>query len=229
MIAGHSLLDSLQLTGGTRRVLTGPLGAVDALEVPEWPGVDVILQRHGLDAYQPAYRIDHPRHLGALAAAGIDRILALSSVGSLRTDLPVGSLVVPDDFIALDAPYRSAFEDARCHVVPGFDVGWRATVVAAGPEALDGGVYWQANGPRFETPAEVRYLAQHADVVGMTVGSECIAACELGIAYVAVCMVDNLANGLDSSSLTLDGFEKSKAANVERLSKYLESVLTDIV
>ena len=68
---------------------------------------------------------------------------------------------------------------------------------AAGGEApRDGGVYWQAIGPRFETPAEIRLIAAHADVVGMTIASECIVAGELGLDYAALCMVDNLANGL---------------------------------
>ena len=38
----------------------------------------------------------------------------------------------------------------------------------------DGGVYWQVIGPRLETVAEIRLFAQHADVVGMTMASECV-------------------------------------------------------
>ena len=67
---------------------------------------------------------------------------------------------------------------------------------------VDGGVYWQAFGPRFETPAEIRLIAQYADVVGMTMASECIVAGELGLSYAAVCIVDNLANGLGDQPLT---------------------------
>ena len=79
----------------------------------------------------------------------------------------------------------------------------------------DGGVYWQVPGPRFETAAEIRVLAAHADVVGMTVGSECVAMCELGLPYAAICFVDNLANGLRADALTwgeyLDGADASRA------------------
>ena len=68
--------------------------------------------------------------------------------------------------------------------MPGFDEPWRRRVLAAlaGERVRDGGVYWQANGPRLETPAEVRIIAQHADVVGMTVAGECVVAGELGLA-----------------------------------------------
>ncbi len=38
----------------------------------------------------------------------------------------------------------------------------------------------------------------------MTIASECIAACELGLAYAAICVVDNLANGVGESELTME-------------------------
>ena len=39
-------------------------------------------------------------------------------------------------------------------------------------------------------------MAAHADLVGMTIASECVVAGELGLPYAALCMVDNLANGI---------------------------------
>ena len=74
---------------------------------------------------------------------------------------------------------------------------WRAS----GQAPRDGGVYWQTRGPRFETPAEIRLIAAHADVVGMTIASECIVAGELGLDYAALCVVDNLANGIGAGEL----------------------------
>ena len=71
---------------------------------------------------------------------------------------------------------------------------------AGGQAPRDGGVYWQTIGPRFETPAEIRLIAPHADVVGMTIASECILAGELGLEYAALCVVDNLANGLGAGA-----------------------------
>ncbi|KAF4661216.1 hypothetical protein FOZ61_003434 [Perkinsus olseni] len=59
-------------------------------------------------------------------------------------------------------------------------------------------VYAQANGPRFESRAEVRMLQGHGHLVGMTCASEWTLAGELGVPYAIVAMVDNLGNGLDS-------------------------------
>ena len=52
----------------------------------------------------------------------------------------------------------------------------------------------------------MRALAQVGDLVGMTIAAECILSKEVGLAYAAVCVVDNLANGLDQNPLTIDEF-----------------------
>jgi len=211
--------------GAQRRQVRGFGGDVTVLDAGDY----LVLQRHGLDTYTPAHSVDHVRNLSAIVAAGCDRVLAVSSVGSLRAELAVGAVLAPDDFIALDQPATSVHHDARSHVVPGFSPDWRSQVLGAWREQSDvvigdGGVYWQSNGPRFETPSEVRYLAAFADVVGMTVGSECVIANELGLLYAAVCIVDNLANGLGSSPLTPAEFAAGKAANAARLHGALHAV-----
>ena len=60
-----------------------------------------IVQRHGEGGYRLPHEIDHGANLRALAEQGCDRVLAVGSVGSLSAELPVGSLLCPDDFIAL--------------------------------------------------------------------------------------------------------------------------------
>ena len=127
-------------------------------------------------------------------------MLAIGSVGSLRPSSAVGTPRLPR---RLHRPARSA---SRSSTTPAATAaGLRPALARRGARRLDGraaqalrdgGVYWQTIGPRFETPAEIRLIAAHADVVGMTIASECVVAGELGLAYAAVCVVDNLANGL---------------------------------
>jgi purine nucleoside phosphorylase len=224
LVGGHSIMGSAFAMGADRVdvPLDGcPVAVLDA-------GPYVVLQRHGLDTYHAPHAIDHAANLRAVQALGCDRILALASVGGLRREVSVGTVLVPDDFIALHLG-GSQYEDGRGHRVTGFDPGWRARVLdawrSAQPEARDGGVYWQTIGPRFETAAEIRVLAAHADVVGMTVGSECVIAGELGLPYATVCIVDNLANGVAEHPLTLEEFEAGRRANQERLLATLDAVL----
>src|SRR6201995_5634949 len=74
-----------------------------------------VVQRHGTaDDYVLPHRIDHEANLRPLVEQGGDRVLAVASVGSLRVDLPVGSVVCPDDFIALQVGV-SIFGDTRAH------------------------------------------------------------------------------------------------------------------
>jgi 5'-methylthioadenosine phosphorylase len=202
--------------------------ALHDAELPagEWEAV----RRHRVAAgYELPHRIDHVATLRALADAGCDRVLALSSVGGLRAELVPGTLLVPDDFIALDAEPLTALEGSEAHRVPAFDRGWRAEVLAAltgaGIEAIGEGVYWQARGPRLETPAEIRFVAAHADVIGMTVASECVIAGELGLRYAALCVVDNLANGVGERELTLEEIGRNRAVNADSLRATLNAVL----
>jgi 5'-methylthioadenosine phosphorylase len=188
-----------------------------------------VLSRHGESGYALPHEIDHVANLRRLAAEGCDRVLAIGSVGGLHPELGPGAFVCPDDFIALDLPPATALEGLAAHRVPGFDSGWRREVVAAvgesAPDMRDGGVYWQATGPRLETAAEIRLVAQHADVIGMTVASECVAAGELGLRYAALCLVDNYANGVAETELTLAELEQSRADNIAALCDVLGAAL----
>ena len=189
-----------------------------------------VLQRHGAEGYVLPHEIDHAANLRSLREQGCDRVLAIGSVGSLREEIGVGSLVCPDDFIALQI-HITALDDARAHMTPGFDGGWRAAVLKASAGSLDpidGGVYWQTTGPRFETPAEIRMMAPHCHLVGMTLASECIVAAELGLPYAAICVVDNMANGIGPGPLSIEELERDRDANLSRVSAALDSMLPEL-
>jgi 5'-methylthioadenosine phosphorylase len=137
--------------------------------------------------------------------------------------------VVPHDFIGLDVEPLTTIEGPEAHRVPRFDAALRGELVEAlresGIDAVGEGVYWQTRGPRLETPAEVRLIATHADVVGMTVASECIVAGELGLRYAALCVVDNLANGVGGEDLTLAEIELNRERNASTLRAPLDTIL----
>ena len=203
-------------------------GSLESVPLPEgdWESV----RRHGAgDAYVLPHELDHAGNMRRLLDAGCDRVLSVSSVGGLREDLAPGTMICPDDFIALDAAPLTSLEGRAAHRVPGFDGGWRAEVLeaigAAGGEIVGRGTYWQATGPRLETPAEIRLIAAHADVIGMTVASECVVAGELGLRYAAVCVVDNLANGVASQPLTIAEIEANRARHEADLLELLTRAL----
>jgi 5'-methylthioadenosine phosphorylase len=226
VIYGYSLPEGAHPVEGERvEVDAGGGRRVEAIDAGEVVG----LPRHGFQRDVPAHLVDHRSNIRALCELGCARALALGSAGSLRADLEVGSLLCPDDFYAPEtAP--SFYDDPRGHSIPGFDPDWRRTVLDAwrertGTDLTDGGVYAQTIGPRFETPAEVRALARVADVVGMTLAAEIVLAKEAGLAYAAICSVDNLANGLSDQALTVEEYRQGRDRTAAALEEALGAVL----
>jgi purine nucleoside phosphorylase len=226
LIHGNSLPEGFEPVEGKRL----SVDAGGALPVEAVDGGDIVaIARHGFDRSIPAHLIDHRANIRAVCELGCSRVLALGSAGSLDKDLKVGTLICPEDFYAPEiAP--TFYRDPRAHSVAGFDEEWRRVVISAWSsltktELVDGGIYAQSLGPRFETPAEVRALANHADMVGMTLAAEAVLAGEAALAYTAVCTIDNLANGVLDSRLTLDEYRRGRDRTAQTLIEALEYVL----
>lgn len=233
VVTGSSFgVDRVAPGGTVERVLVkGADGTPRHVELVVHDGV-AHLARHGRDVRVPAHLIDHHANIQALHALGCGRVLGLCSVGGLRADLPVGTVVAPDDVLALGiAP--TYFADQRGHQVPAFDTVWRAQVLeswtrAAGTAPVAQGAYAQTSGPRFETPAEVQVLAAHAVVVGMTMASELILSCEAGLAYAGICSIDNLANGIAGQQLVVTDLERDAQVNAARCAAILTTVVAEL-
>ena len=192
---------------------------------PAWEAID----RHGGDGYTLPHRIDHEANMRRLADAGCDRVLGIGSVGGLQPQLGPRTFVCPDDFLAL-GPTPTTREGRDAHAAHAFDAEWRRRVLdewveRCEPPLVDGGVYCQTVGPRLETAAEVRALARDGDVVGMTLASECVVASELGLAYAAICVVVNYANGVGEEPLTRAEIERGEADARDALAAALDEVL----
>ena len=59
----------------------------------------------------------------------------------------------------------------------------------------------------------------------MTLAAETVLAREAGLAYAAVCSVDNLANGISDQPLTVEDYQRGRDRTAETLKAALESVL----
>jgi 5'-methylthioinosine phosphorylase len=226
LIHGYSLPEGKEPVAGKMvEVDAGGERSVQAIDA----GDVVAIPRHRFDLSVPAHLVDHHANIRAACELGCDRVLALGSTGSLRKDWAVGTLVCPDDFYAPHAA-PSFYDDARGHSVAGFDQEWRERVASAWGSLtetplVDGGVYAQTRGPRFETRAEIRALASVADLVGMTIASEAIIAGEASLRHAAVCTVDNLANGIEDEPLSLEALESARWRTGKIVLAALEKVL----
>ncbi len=189
------------------------------------------ISRHGNDPinYTLPHSINHRANLKALQDIGATEIIGINSTGSLKRRIMPGTIVIPNDFIMM-VPYNSIYDNKEAHITPGFDAAVRQRCLDAarscGVDAMDGGVYWQAKGPRLETKAEIAMMSQFADIVGMTMANEAIIAKELGLPYASICSVDNYAHGIGEQELTMNEISshaRSIGATILRiLSKYME-------
>jgi 5'-methylthioadenosine phosphorylase len=149
--------------------------------------------------------------------------------GALKRRLKPGMLVVPDDYILLGAGPTVVREKAT-HIVPILNAESRRKLLEAARccnlDCVDGGIYWQTVGPRFETRAEIAMISQFADLVGMTMASEAVIAQELEIPYASLCSVDNFAHGLEEKTLTLEKILRHARQNADSilhiLTRYIE-------
>ena len=87
-----------------------------------------------------------------------------------------------------------------------YDSSLRMKIAAAANDLgiqLHEGVYLQASGPNFETPAEIRaFEALGADVVGMSTACEAVAANHMGMKVCGISCISNLAAGISNTPLT---------------------------
>jgi 5'-methylthioadenosine phosphorylase len=169
----------------------------------------IFIARHGTDPHRHIlpHLINHEANLTALKGFGVREILGVHSTGALNRRLKPGMLVVPDDYI-LPGAGPTVIREKATHIVPVLSADvrrkWLEAARDCNLDCVDGGIYWQTAGPRFETRAEIAMISQFADLVGMTMASEAVIAQELEIPYASLCSVDNFAHGLEEKAFTLE-------------------------
>lgn len=165
------------------------------------PRCDVyFLPRHGPGHRLPPHGIDYRAVVAALRAARVDYVISLNNVGSLRRELAPRQWLVPHDFLDWTRGRPRTFFDAEAvhaDLTEPYCPEIRAALLGAARGVRDGGVYVATEGPRFETAAEVRALANlGGDVVGMTGLPEAVLAREAGLCYASLCWIGNHATGV---------------------------------
>ncbi len=169
------------------------------------------IPRHGVDHSVPPHRINYRANIAALAELGVGAIVATAVSGSLHPEVGPGSLRLLDQFIDLTwGRPLTFFDDEVRHTEmsepyhPGLRRVLAEAAAAEGIEILPTATYVCFNGPRFETPAEIRMARiMGGDLVGMTGCPEVVLARELGIPYASVGVVSNLCAGMEDQPLSV--------------------------
>ena len=188
----------------------------------------VLINRHGAGEPLPPHALNHRANLRALADLGFTDVVALSSVGSLRPDLPPGSLVSCSDYVCFQSGPATYFDQEMKGGAPGITNNLIPLLVEKlAPEFViqTGQVYVQTRGPRFETKAEIRVIRPWGDVVGMTAAHEADLCTELGLRYNSLGTVDNYANGIEGPAISYARFRELVRDNQARVNGLFSRML----
>jgi 5'-methylthioadenosine phosphorylase len=170
----------------------------------------VFLPRHGFEHSVPPHRVNYRANIAALKELGVTNILASAAVGSMADGLPPGSLALLTQFLDFTRDRASTFFDGESGKVVHVDVTdpycphlrgeLQAAAETIGEKLHPEAIYVCAEGPRFETPAEIHMFRQlGGDLVGMTSVPEVVLAREAGMCYAAVAIVTNWAAGVSTA------------------------------
>lgn len=184
-------------------------------------GVPVIAQAGRYHAYEgyPQWQITLP--IRVMHQLGIRRLIMSNASGGLNPHYDVGDLVVVQDHMSLlgSNPFcgvrGNGAEADRTDMSCPYDqrLVERALEIARQERIIaHKGVYLAVTGPNFETRAEIRFMRQFADVVGMSTVPEVIVASQLDLPVAAFSMVTNRC--LADVALAPDGHRVAEVAAV---------------
>ncbi|HEB57519.1 MAG TPA: S-methyl-5'-thioinosine phosphorylase [Gammaproteobacteria bacterium] len=205
----------------------------------------MFLARHGSGHTIPPHKVNYRANIWALKEAGAYYMLAINAVGGINPSLKPAQLVIPDQLIDYTSGREMTYFDndvssalsasGVVHVdfsEPYCPLLRNRLLEAAhksGIELASSGTYGVTQGPRLETAAEIRRMAQDGcDIVGMTAMPEAVLARELDCCYASISVIANLAAGLGEGEITMAEIEKYIAQGMAAVRSLLETVILKI-
>jgi 5'-methylthioadenosine phosphorylase len=226
IIGGSGLEDLLQ--GSRILQLDTPYGPVPPISIGSVGNEEVaFLPRHGPRHDVPPHKVNYRANLSALKQLQVQRVIATNAVGAINSSYGPGDLAIVEDILDMTKARTSTyFESApvtHIDVSQPYCPELRKILIesckGSSARTWDNAILATTEGPRYETPAEIRMLRTlGADVVGMTGAPEVFLAREQEMCYSALCFISNRAAGMQ---------EKLSAREVTEIGKkVMPEVLT---
>ena len=235
VIGGTGLYDPNLLKNVEEITIETPYGKPsDSITVGELAGKTVaFLPRHGKKHTIRPTDINVQANIFALKKLGVKRILAPSTVGSLREEYHPGEIAFIDQFIDRTTKREQSFytQDRVCHISVAEpmcpDLRKNLIDVAEGLDIKmhQIGTYVCIEGPRFSTKAESKMYRQWgADVVGMTLVPECVLAREAEICYANISTVTDYDVWKDHV-VSVDDILATMKSNIENVKRIVAQTI----
>ncbi|MDD1606701.1 MAG: S-methyl-5'-thioinosine phosphorylase [Methylococcaceae bacterium] len=220
IIGGTGLTQLSDLKIIKRERLDTPYGAPSAEfitgELNEKPVI--FLARHGNPHTIAPHKINYRANIWGLKQLGVTQIIAVAAVGGITKQMSPAHIAIPDQLIDYSHGRKHTFFDDENYPVTHIDFSYpyneklRALLITAAANAniaiTPEATYGCTQGPRLETAAEIKRMAQDGcDLVGMTAMPEAALANELGIDYAAISVIANWAAGVTVGEITMADIE----------------------
>src|SRR3990170_1586148 len=203
----YDLLQNGNINGERIGALQTPFGNSQPVYLIQNPQYDMLfLSRHGEKGYSiTAPFVNYRANIYALKELGVKQIVSWSGPGAINTSYQIGEYVIVDDIVDETHGRESTFYKSSgigfIRQSPVFCPTLRECINHSLKNLhinfSDKGTYVCTQGPRLETPAEIRkYKSYRCDLVGMTLVPEVFLAKELEMCYAAICYVTNYAEGI---------------------------------
>ncbi|WP_417337075.1 S-methyl-5'-thioadenosine phosphorylase [Halobacteriovorax marinus] len=196
------------------------------------------LPRHGRTHGVLPHEVNYCANIYALKSMGVEYLLSVSAVGSLKEECPPGSMVLPDQFIdwTKGGRRRTFFgEGIVGHVSTAYPIDMKLQKViekaCAGADVPHhvGGSYICIEGPQFSSKAESHiYRGFGATVIGMTNVPEAYLAKEAGMAYATLAMVTDYDCWREEEHCSVEEILKVMKKNNESAQSIIKLALNDL-
>lgn len=211
----------------------GVSGHAKQLVAGNFAGIPVIMLAGRVHYYEKGDASAMRLPLEVLAGLGVTTLILTNAAGSLRDDMPPGSVMQITDHINFSGfnPLIGEPSDARfVGMTQAYDADLMLAMRQAAIDediALSSGVYMWFSGPSFETPAEIRMARTlGADAVGMSTVPEVILARFLGLKVAAASVITNYGAGMTGAELSHDETKDMAPIGGQRLAAILKRMLT---
>lgn len=240
IIGGSGLYSMSGLTGAREMRVKTPFGEPsDSIVAGTLEGKRVaFLARHGRGHRVLPSEINYRANIYAMKLLGVERIISVSAVGSLKEDLRPGEFLVPDQFFDRTKNRASTFfgDGLVAHVAFAHPTCAELSSVLADACVLETvpvhrrGTYVCIEGPQFSTLAEAEVNRQlRFDVIGMTNLTEAKLAREAEICYAAIAMItDYDCWHPDHESVTAAQIIATLSQNAENAQKVLRAAVRQV-
>jgi 5'-methylthioadenosine phosphorylase len=222
---------------GTSKILGTPYGPTPNLTIGEIESRPaVFLPRHGENHASPPHKVNYRANIWGLKSLGVERIIATNAVGAIDQQLTPGEIVVPSDIVDVTKSRIGTFYEGApvTHIdvsqpyCPKIREVLISSILATGRSRPKDVVMACTEGPRYETPAEIKMLrTMGCQIVGMTGAPEAFLARELEMCYASISFVSNMAAGLQRTLSAREVEEKGHETS-QVLNKILAGAIAKI-